>query len=76
MLPVIAHETNTAGTARMTLFVMNPLYRADPEREWLAVGAAAYWADQWGLPKPSTYEPVAGARTSMAGWMSRRLNFI
>jgi hypothetical protein len=34
------------GTARATLFAMNPLYRADPEREWPAVGAAAYWADQ------------------------------
>lgn len=44
--PVIAHGTNTAGTARLTLFAMNPLYRADPEREWPAVGAAAYWADQ------------------------------
>jgi hypothetical protein len=44
--PVIVHGTNTAGTARMTLFAMNPLYRADPEREWPAVGAAAYWADQ------------------------------
>jgi hypothetical protein len=43
---VIAHGTNTAGTAKMTLFAMNPLYRADPEREWPAVGAAAYWADQ------------------------------
>ena len=44
--PVIAHGTNTAATSRMTLFAMNPLYRADPEREWPAVGAAAYWADQ------------------------------
>ena len=43
---VIAHGTNTAGNARVTLFAMNPLYRADPEREWPAVGAAAYWADQ------------------------------
>jgi hypothetical protein len=25
---------------------MNPLYRADPEREWSMVGLAAYWADQ------------------------------
>lgn len=47
--PVIAHGLNTAGdagpgTARMTVFTMNPLYRADPEREWAMVGAAAYWA--------------------------------
>jgi hypothetical protein len=25
---------------------MNPLYRADPEREWSMAGLAAYWADQ------------------------------
>jgi len=43
---VIAHGTNTAGTARLTSFAMNPLYRADPEREWPMVGAAAYWADR------------------------------
>jgi hypothetical protein len=30
----------------MTVFAMNPLYRADPEREWPAVATAAYWADQ------------------------------
>jgi hypothetical protein len=44
--PVIAHGTNTAGTARLTVFAMNPLYRADPEREWPAISSAAYWADQ------------------------------
>ena len=43
---VIAHGTNTAGTARLTVFSMNPLYRADPEREWPAISSAAYWADQ------------------------------
>lgn len=43
---IIAHGTNTAGTARLTVFAMNPLYRADPEGEWPMVGAAAYWADQ------------------------------
>src|SRR5262245_15926004 len=42
---VIAHGTTTAGTARLTIFAMNPLYRADPEREWTMLGAAAYWAD-------------------------------
>jgi hypothetical protein len=44
--PVIAHGTNTAGSARLTVFAMNPLYRADPEREWPAISSAAYWADQ------------------------------
>jgi len=43
---VIAHGTNTAGTARLTVFANNPLYRADPEREWPMVGTAAYWADR------------------------------
>jgi hypothetical protein len=43
---VIAHGTSTAGSSRMTVFAMNPLYRADPEREWPMLGSAAYWADQ------------------------------
>nr|WP_269205125.1 M14 family zinc carboxypeptidase [Motilibacter aurantiacus] len=43
---IVAHGTNTAGTSRMTVFAMNPLYRADPEREWPMVSAAAYWADK------------------------------
>jgi Zinc carboxypeptidase len=41
----IAHGTNTANTARLVVFASNPLYRADPEREWPMVGTAAYWAD-------------------------------
>ena len=46
--PVIVHGTSTAAgsNARITAFAMNPLYRADPEREWPLVGSAAYWADQ------------------------------
>ena len=44
--PFVVHGTNTGGTARLVNFAMNPLYRADPEREWPMVGAAAYWADQ------------------------------
>ena len=43
---VIAHGENLAGTSRATLFAMNPLYRADPERMWPAVGSAAYWAQR------------------------------
>ncbi len=43
---LIAHGTNIAGTARLTSFSLNPLYRADPEREWPMVGSAVYWADQ------------------------------
>jgi Zinc carboxypeptidase len=44
--PVIAHGTNNAETARLAVFAMNPLYRADPEREWPMLSSAAYWADQ------------------------------
>ena len=44
--PWVYVGTTTAGTARATIFAMNPLYRADPEREWSMVGLAAYWADQ------------------------------
>jgi hypothetical protein len=43
---VIAHGTSTSGTARLTIFAMNPLYRADPEREWAMLASAAYWADR------------------------------
>jgi Zinc carboxypeptidase len=43
---VIAHGTNTAGTARIASFAMNPAYRADPEREWPMLASAALWADQ------------------------------
>jgi hypothetical protein len=42
---IIAHGPNTGGTARLTVFANNPLYRADPEREWPMVGTAAYWGD-------------------------------
>jgi hypothetical protein len=46
--PIIVHGTSTApgSAARITAFAMNPLYRADPEREWPLVGTAAYWSDQ------------------------------
>jgi len=44
--PVIAHGVNTAGSARMVTFAMNPLYRADPEREWPMISSAALWVDQ------------------------------
>ena len=44
--PLVAHGLNTAGTSRMTVFALNPLYRADPEREWPMVGSSVYWAAQ------------------------------
>jgi hypothetical protein len=43
---VIAHGPNTADTARLAVFANNPLYRADPEREWPMLGSAVYWADK------------------------------
>jgi hypothetical protein len=43
---VVAHGTNTSGSARLTLFAMNPLYRADPEREWPMLASATYWVDK------------------------------
>ena len=44
--PLIAHGLDTAGKARLSVFAPNPLYRADPEREWPALASAALWADQ------------------------------
>jgi hypothetical protein len=46
--PLIVHGASTAAgsNARIVNFAMNPLYRADPEREWPLVGTAAYWADR------------------------------
>ena len=44
--PVVAHGLNTANTARLSVFAANPLYRADPEREWPALASAFLWADQ------------------------------
>ena len=43
--PFVVHGLGTGGTTRLVNFAMSPLYRADPEREWPMVGAAAYWAD-------------------------------
>ncbi len=36
-----AQSASAPGSA-----VMNPLYRADPEREWAMLASAAYWADK------------------------------
>jgi hypothetical protein len=43
---VIVHGLSNSGNSRMIEFAMDPLYRADPEREWPAFASAAYWADQ------------------------------
>jgi len=43
---VMLHGTSTApgGTAQITLFAADPLYRGDPEREWPAFSGAVYWS--------------------------------
>ena len=43
--PVIVHGPNTAGTARITLFGIDPLFRAHPERSFPAVSEGFYWGD-------------------------------
>jgi len=43
---LVAHGPNAAETARLTVFAMNPAYRADPEREWPALASATYWVQQ------------------------------
>jgi hypothetical protein len=43
---LVAHGQSTAGPARLSMFALNPLYRADPEREWPMVATSAYWVDQ------------------------------
>jgi hypothetical protein len=44
--PVIAHGTTTASNAGRLVLFANPLYRADPEREWPMLASAAYWVDE------------------------------
>lgn len=44
--PLVAHGLNNVASARLVVFANNPLYRADPEREWPMIGAAALWTDQ------------------------------
>ena len=39
---LIAH--GATDTNRVVVFANNPLYRADPEREWPMLGSAIYWA--------------------------------
>jgi predicted deacylase len=41
---IVAHGPNAARTANLVVFANNPLYRADPEREWPMAGAALYWS--------------------------------
>jgi hypothetical protein len=43
--PVIIHGPNTADTARITLFGIDPLFRAHPERSFPAVSEGFYWGD-------------------------------
>jgi Zinc carboxypeptidase len=43
--PVIVHGPNESGTARITLFGIDPLFRAHPERSFPAVASGFYWGD-------------------------------
>jgi hypothetical protein len=43
--PIIIHGPNTANTARITLFGIDPLFRAHPERSFPAVSEGFYWGD-------------------------------
>jgi hypothetical protein len=56
---LIAHGPNAAGTNRVTVFAMNPLYRADPEREWPAFASSAYWVGRR-AGAPAIAEAVPG----------------
>jgi hypothetical protein len=42
---IIVHGPNAANTARFTLFGIDPLFRAHPERSFPAVSAGFYWSD-------------------------------
>ncbi|HEX6024431.1 MAG TPA: M14 family zinc carboxypeptidase [Solirubrobacter sp.] len=55
---LVAHGPNATGTARLTVFAFNPLYRADPEREWPAVASAAYWAGRRAAGAAPAPEPL------------------
>jgi hypothetical protein len=59
--PLVAHGPNASGSARVTVYAMNPAYRADPEREWPALASSAYWVQQ--APAVGTLAAQARART-------------
>jgi hypothetical protein len=42
---IIVHGPNSANTARIMLFGIDPLFRAHPERSFPAVAAGFYWGD-------------------------------
>ena len=42
---IIVHGPNTANTGRITLFGIDPLFRAHPERSFPAVSEGFYWGD-------------------------------
>jgi hypothetical protein len=43
--PVIVHGPNRTGSARITLFGIDPMFRAHPERSFPAVAGGFYWGD-------------------------------
>jgi Zinc carboxypeptidase len=62
--PIAVHAESSApaSSARITAFAMNPLYRADPEREWPAMSAAAYWTSQSGAAAGAYARATESAR--------------
>jgi Zinc carboxypeptidase len=42
---LIVHGPNSTGSARVTLFGIDPLFRAHPERSFPAVASGFYWSD-------------------------------
>jgi len=42
---IIVHGPNSTNTARVTLFGIDPLFRAHPERSFPAVASGFYWSD-------------------------------
>jgi hypothetical protein len=49
--PVIVHGPNRTGSARITLFGIDPMFRAHPERSFPAVAGGFYWGD---IPPPAS----------------------
>ena len=43
--PIIVHGPNRTGTSRITLFGIDPVFRAHPERSFPAVAGGFYWGD-------------------------------
>jgi hypothetical protein len=70
---IIVHGPNAANTARFTLFGIDPLVRAHPERSFPAVSAGFYWGDI--SRQPAAGRPV-GARPLKSPWIGQVLPLV